>query len=198
MSEANTNPINVDEMKFIPVYTQESAHYFNTDLPIEKVVQGSVPLETGYLKPGMLFSMLGIGQTKSLLECGIQDVTDGIDPDMSLAEIAIAFKHNGEDHVWYHKLEMPEGVDPLGAFTSSPQGNYRTIQLNYAGVITMTSKANVTNTVGVSGFGTCNLELGNTEVDFKLTVQEDADFTDVRVVGYKLNAKRVNYNRQPA
>lgn len=200
MSDANTNEtrLHTYQSSLTPIYQPESKQYFCEFTQPTKIEVDGAAFETNYLKPDVQFSLLGLSQSISLLESGLLDVTDAIDPDMSLAEIAITFKHNGEDHVWYHKLETPESADPLGAFTYSPQGGYHVLQLNYAGVIVMTSKANVTNSIGVNGFGTCNLELGNTKLNFKITNREDADFTDVRVVGYKLKAKRVNYNRRPA
>lgn len=190
---------NFHRVKHVPIIAPENEWLFNLDLATEEIDLDGKKVKTGFLRPGLLFSLLAVGQTTSLLETGMMDVTDAIDPAMSLAEIAIAFNHNGKSCINYHPLQTENGMEVGAQLSASPQSNYRVIELNYAGMIKIQSKdGSVVNTIGVSGAGHCNLELGDTEIHFNVTNQEDADFTDVRVVGYKLNAQRVNYNRRAA
>ena len=190
---------NVYRAKHVPIITPESEWLFNLDLPTEEVDLDGVKVKTGFLRPGQPFNMLALGQTKSLLETGVMDMTDAIDPNVSLSEIAIAFEHDGEPCINLHPLQSENDMEVGAQFSASPQGNYRVIELNYAGVIRIQSKdGSIINTIGVAGVGHCNLELGDVEIHFNVTSQEDPNFTDVKIVGYKLNAQRVNYNRQAA
>lgn len=188
---------NLYRTPLVPIYSEQSQRFFNGDLPTQEVNIENWSVKTGYLKPGEALSLLGISQSKSLLDLGALDMTDAIDPAMSLSEIAIAYKHNGKNYIHYHALKTESGMEE-GAQFSAPQ-MARVLELNYAGVISIQSKdGSVVNTIGVVAFGHCNLELGDAEIHFEVTSQADPDFTDVQVVGYKLNAQRVNYNRRAA
>lgn len=190
---------NLYRVALVPVLSEQSQHFFNTDLPTEDVTIEGVTVKTGYLQPGAQLSLLGVSDSQSLLEAGATDMTDAIDPAMSLSEFAIAFKYNGVDQVYYHKTETVSGLEVAAQLSAAPHGNYRVLQLNYAGVVQVFSEDKLAmNTIGVSAVGHCNMELGDVQIHFKVTNQEDPAFTDVKVVGYKLNAQRVNYNRRAA
>lgn len=187
---------NLYRVPLVPVLSEHSQQLFNLDLPTEDVNVDGVTVKTGFLKPDARFNLMGLSQTQSLLSTGVYDSTDSIDPAMSVAEIAFSFKHQGVDQVYIHKLQTLSGTEAGSQLNSV---NMRTLELNYAGVVPIFSQDTlVVNTVGVNGYGHVGLEIGDACIGFKVTNQEDPDFTDVKVIGYKLSANRVNYNRRAA
>ena len=190
--------LHVSQEAIIPVYREEAKQYFCEYTNPSRVSVDGHEIVTNYLKPGLVFSLLAIGQTKPLLECGICDVTDSIDPVISLEEIVFRFTRSGKRHTWIHKLANEKGeINPTAQYHYAPLDNYREMSLNYtASVQLYTEDLHEVDTVKVLAVGTVNMELGDTCVFFKVELENNV-FENVEVVGYKLNARRVNHNRRP-
>jgi hypothetical protein len=178
--------------KIIPVLRDESKHYFSEHGFPTLVRAGFTSFNTTQLRPGKRFSLLGISQTEALLETGLLDCTDAIDPNVSLAGMLLRFSKEGETGLlYYHDTE----ATPLANFVAKPEGNYRVIQLNYRTQLDL-SLGGKALSIGIQAGGSVNLELGDTEAYFTVIADGDTDY-EIKVVGYDLNAYRVNYNRRP-
>lgn len=181
-------------MKLIPVLTDHSKQFFSEFGFPTLVRQGFTSFNTSHLKPGARFSLLGIALTTALLETGLMDCTDSIDPAVSLKGILLRVTRPHEkqptDLLYYHEVEQL----PRTIFTASA-GTYREISLNFTTVLGMSVDA-CPLALAIHAVGSVNLELGDTEVHFKVQQEGESDHT-VEVVGYDLNAYSINYNRRP-
>jgi hypothetical protein len=193
----------------VPVYSRESAkHFVDSNLfePVTAELDG-VQFLTAPLAIGERFSLLGIGQTQSLLETGILDMTDAIDPDIALDRVYLHLETLGkaDEVVGVTVLQMPTSQAHFAA-----KGSYRQLDLNFYGSVALLAGAGtvqgeaskiLTNgwvpTIGV--FGSVNLETGETYIDAKRTdsFMQGDQLVRIKVIGYKLKAKRVNHNRRP-
>lgn len=183
--------IHTYQTSLIPVYREQTKERFcEYTQPWHVDLDGEV-FQSNYLKPGIPISLLGISQTQKLIETGILDSTDSVDPAIWLEEIVLHIPIGGQSNLIHvHKFVTENGPTPLTAFNYHPMGNYRVVEVNFIGQIALPTG----EVVRVDGHGSVNLELSDTEVMFRVESQSG----DIEVVGYKLNAKRVNYNRHPA
>lgn len=214
--------------RIIPVYRPESAEYFvdaATMAPEVYDLEGeSIP--TSPLQFGKQFSLLGISQTDALLETGILDSTDSIDPAVDLEAV---YLKKGTEVIKITTLGLP-GAN----FVYAPQGNYRLMRLAFDSVelglkgelktvdgvvsteFAQIAALEVAVQIAVDITGKCNLEIGTTNVNSsELTVAAvwDKDhkklaldagngkliadlFADAELIGYTLKAFRSNMNRR--
>lgn len=177
-------------MKIIPILNSENADLFCEHTPNQVIQRGFDLLTTNYLKPGVSLSLLGISQNEALLNTGLIDSTDSIDPHVHLSAVVLRLTHGDEVQLYVHEADH----DPLNCFAYKPEGNYRTVSLQYSSSVRFSSDDNLpVNTVAFSILGDLNLETGelNTIAGGGSTVTDDK----VEVVGYSLTARRVNANR---
>jgi hypothetical protein len=177
---------------------EQTEWLFNTDLDaFEQEVEG-VGVKSGYLKPGETFSLLAIGQTEPLLETGIMDVTDAIDPAISLGKIVIQYTFEGKRETLYLEVGGEQKL-PLTDFVYRPEGNYRELSLNFSTMMNLPGLPGAP-VMEFHAIGAVNLELGNTYVSGSVKIAEEAQerISDAKFVGYTLNANRVNHNRRVA
>lgn len=132
-----------DQTKVIPVYRDESKPNFVADtlLTPKTVVHEGVSITTSALKIGAKFSLLGLSQHSALLETGLQDHTDALDPMIQLEKLYLTVQ-NADATV---KEVIPFGqVAQMASagFTHAIQGNYRVMNLNFS-----TDALNVNKTV---------------------------------------------------
>jgi hypothetical protein len=170
-----------DLSKIIPVYRPEAAANFVSPslVPTETIVHEGISVETGPLAINKQFSLLGISQTDALLETGMLDSTDAIDPAIKLDALYLSVGSGaGTEVIKFKSVANMQS----GTFTYSVQNNYRLMSLNFisnALVINQnTTKADGTASTVlapiVSGqyevklslqvFGTVNLELADTQL----------------------------------
>lgn len=170
-----------DLSKLIPVVRPESAANFvsNTLVPAANIVHEGVSVQTAPLAIGKQFSLLGISQTDALLETGMLDSTDAIDPAIKLGALYLQLGTGGTAEVV--KFASVSNMQS-GTFTYSVQNNYRMMSLNFISQA-LVINANTTKVDGtastilapiVSGalevklavqvFGTVNLELADTQL----------------------------------
>jgi hypothetical protein len=174
-----------------PVLRPESAPFFANPDDVDPWSVGE-NTATSALRFNTRFDLLGISQTDET------DVSESIDPNISIEKIYYRTK-NGKVH------ELSVANRPFTHFVFDVLGDFRTLQLNFT---TEVSKLGMPTTAfgkrwkkfliwtGYNSFaivkinGSVNLQYGTTEVN---AVSSDAD---TQVIGYTLNAQRVNLNRQ--
>lgn len=221
-----------DTTKVIPVYRAESQALF---VPSANVAPRAVNLEgtsitTSALAIGTKLSLLGISQTDALLETGLMDSTDSLDAAVQLEAIYVKIKGSSaaEDQV----VKFMTNRLPTSVFNYSVQGNYRLMSLGFS-TTTLLVKAGTLDVagaainelvpladkavrLGVSLFGTVNLETAETVVNASgVSVETVTDangvqldtasgtgqtianvFAGATVIGYDLDARRSNTNRR--
>lgn len=167
-----------DQTDIVPVYRDEAAANFipSTLLTPYTIVNDGESVTTSALAIGKQFSLLGISQTDALLETGLLDNTDSIDPAIRLAAIYMSVTVGATTQlIRFNTKDLPGAT-----FNQAPQGNYRLMSLNFTteslqiSANTKTASggaATVLNAIigggmsvrlGVSIFGTVNTELSTT------------------------------------
>ena len=155
----------------IPVYREESKHHFvdpSIFEPVEVTVDGDV-FKTSFLKVNNSVSLLGISQTEKDLEAGKFNPTDGVDALVIVKELLLS---DGQ--------VVDVRNNPCSPFVFKAAGNYREMHLNMQGRLPGSDTYHVT--------GTLNVETGVLEV-IASSIQDN-----IKVVGFKLDAKRINTN----
>jgi len=191
----------------IPIVREENKHCFceHTEEQLVRIgnEQTSEIVKTNYLKPGR-YDILGLGITKPLLECGLLDMTDGIDPNISLDTVVLTYLYNGVQVPIVHRLrrlnEQNElELAPLTTFNFSPQGNYREVRIDSYFTIPFVFNDKEVS-VDLHVVGDVNLELGHATVVGRISQTEKTpdELRDFEFVGFSLDAKRTNLNRRPA
>ncbi|MDR3392416.1 MAG: hypothetical protein P4L77_11865 [Sulfuriferula sp.] len=186
-------------MKIIPVFSAQSKHCFCEYTPPRKVNLDGVEIETNYLKTNTTVSLLGVSQTTSLLESGVTDMTDAIDPAIALSAVVLRYEVDGKHYVHVHETVKNDEQEPLTQFNASALGNYRKVEVGYESSLAIPHLGR-TFEVSLTVVGSVNIELGDTTVNGLARVIGDAPagLNDIAVVGYGLLANRVNYNRRAA
>lgn len=185
----------VDAGTIVPVYRAESMQYFSHDSLVKPWLvkfEGGDPIATSAFIPGETFSLLGISQTQSLLEAGLLDVTDSIDPAISLKALHIKTP-DGE------VVRIDVSQAPTSAFTYGVVNNYREVTLDAKfDKLRLTNAAGETTALSLMMVGRVNLELADTVVHAgPILADVDGFETGYALVGYELSAKRINHNRRP-
>ncbi len=200
---------NPERMPIVPLYRQESAKNFvAADLvpPTDVRLADDVVVTTAPLAIGAHFSLLGISHTQSLLETGILDTTDAIDPAIALANIYVRVEQLGRQDEVYRLLTLNL---PTAAAHATREGGYREMAVNFHQAISIDrdtetvegSKSKIVQDSVAILFtvsGTVNLELGDTRFFAQRidSLRTDDGLVRFSVIGYDLDAGRVNHNRQ--
>ena len=114
-----------ESTRIIPVNRAQSVANFvaPADVGVYNLSLEGEVIPTAPLKVGKKMSLLGLSQTDALLANGTMDVTDSIDPAISLQAVYVKV---GADVVKFITQDLP-----LSQFTYSPQNNYRVVVLNF-------------------------------------------------------------------
>lgn len=170
-----------DQTRCIPVVRTESEQYFVDPAlvtPAAVVYEGQSVM-TAPLAVGKKFSLLGISQTEALLETGILDGSDALDPAIQLSALYLAVTNGTDTEV----IKFGNvGQISTSNFVVAQQGNYRQMNLHFDSNAMLVSK-NVKQHDGaasallaplvageynvrlsMSAFGSVNLELADTTV----------------------------------
>jgi hypothetical protein len=172
--------------RIYPVYTSASSGLFvdsQTIAPTTVNVE-NVSIQTAPLAVGKKLSLLGISQTEQLLQAGMMDVTDSIEPAMDLENVYIQFTSTVNGTTYTDVIKFSTKELPYSNFVYNPQQNYRIMVLNFR-TSSMLMNQNITTVDGSaptnpflqtlisSGYalrmdcevsGNCNIELGDTVV----------------------------------
>lgn len=198
-----------NRVPLVPVYRQESARNFvarELVPPSDVQLTDGVIVSTAPLALGAHFSLLGISETRSLLESYVYDTTDAIDPALALKAIYVRVEMLGKQDEVY-RLSTLDLATAQASIAS--QGGYRELAINFHQAITIgldtetiegTTSKILTDfvTIFFTVSGTVNLELGDTRFFAQRIESLSTDDGLIRfsVVGYDLDAGRVNYNRR--
>ncbi len=122
-----------DQTNIVPVYRNESKKNFVSDAlvtPYTTLLDGE-EIVTAPLAMGQTFSLLGISQTEALLETGLLDQSDSIDPAITLKALYLKVKGAKPDGSEDEVVQFNVGRLPQSNFTYAVQGNYRLANLNF-------------------------------------------------------------------
>ncbi len=172
--------------RIYPVYTSASSGLFvdsQTIAPSTVEVE-NVSIQTAPMAVGKKYSLLGISQTEQLLQAGMMDVTDSIEPAMDLENIYVTFSSVVSGVTYTDTLKFSTKELPYSNFIYNPQQNYRIMQLNFR-TSSLLMNQNVTTVDGAAPTnpflqaliqgnyalrmdcevnGNCNIEIGDTVV----------------------------------
>jgi hypothetical protein len=183
-----------------PVLSQKTAHFFMHPSDVDPWEINDGANVTSALKFGAHFDLLGLTQTDDLLLSGAVDVTDCLDPNLSISALYYRTK-NGD----VHKLNLT-GM-PLVTMVPIVEGDYRRVELNLTLMVSnlgapqsfigklyhkLLARLGYEKIVPVKIFGAADLQLGTVQVDYSCAG------VDITPLGYTLEAYRFNHNRRPA
>lgn len=217
-----------DSTRIIPVWRDVAKSNFVDAglIPVRTISLEGESIVTSPLATGKRFSLLAISQTDALLANGVMDMTDSIDPTVTLVNVYVKV---GDDI-----LSIPVENLPLSNFTYSTQSNYRQMTLNFTTHSVLVNKntkrmdgSDLTTLASlktndliarltVSANGSVNIETAETVVhgnecsvhivrnaageEIPMTVAPALDlvnaFADAKIIGYDLRAWRSNVNRR--
>jgi len=158
-----------DQTKIVPVYRKttpaaatDSDANFASEVGTTTIELDGQPVETGPLKIGAEFSLLGISQTEALLATGVLDQTDAVDSSIRLGAIYVKLQGatDADDEI------VKFNVDKLALsdFNVAPQGNSRMMQLNFSTnalyVTSATKQVDGTASALLAALGTNAVRLG--------------------------------------
>lgn len=173
-----------DQTNIVPVYRDESKqHFVDAALvtPYTTLLEDE-QITTAPLAMGKTFSLLGISQTEALLETGLLDASDSIDPAITLKAVYMRLKGAAADGSEDEVVKFNVGRLPYSNFTYSVQGNYRLSNLNFptealkidaatklvdgaaSTLMAAIAAGEYTIRMGVAVSGTVNLELASTNL----------------------------------
>lgn len=113
-----------NDTAIIPVFRPQSSQYFVPPavIPTQTFMQNGEPVPTAPLRVGTTFDLLAISQLDSLLASGVQDITDSLDPTISVKNIYVQI---GQDI-----LRLPTSNIKTFNFAPNTQGEHRSMVLN--------------------------------------------------------------------
>lgn len=171
-----------DQTNIVPVYRDESKQNFVDAALVAPytTLLDDEEITTAPLAMGKTFSLLGISQTEALLETGLLDASDSIDPSMILQSVYLKLKGAtaADDEV----VKFNVSKLPYSNFTYAVQGNYRLANLNFptealkldkttkqvdgsvSALLADVQTGEYTVRLGVSVSGSVNLELATTNL----------------------------------
>lgn len=182
-------------MKIIPIRTEHNKHFFCDDMATWEVQRGYDRLVTNFLKINTEMNLFSLGETKSLLDTGLMDSTDAIDSNVRLDAVVLKITKGDAVNFFVHETTYT----PLAQLSVAAQGNYRRLELNYAGLVSFYSdNRRSLDQIRYKVAGSLNLEIGDLTVCAG-SVDFPERFADkVEIVGFAIDAARVNLNRLTA
>lgn len=183
-------------LRNVPVYRPESADFFvdPQKVPPWTVLVDGRKVVTGAIKIGSHYDLLSISQVASLLETGVLDVTDGLDPDVKLESLFIEATYpDGRKSVQrYDAL----GRYPGAAAPYSAHGKYRELLLDFHTDQLVSENGN--SRLDLHLAGSVNLQLGTCDIVGSGVSATPDEGIHYEILGYVLESYRVNSNRVPA
>ena len=169
-------------MRIYPNYNDLTAgNLVSADIVPPTQIPGSKEL-TQLLKFNHPVDLLAISSTSALLDAGIHDMTDQIDPDVRIEKIYYSISIKGA--VSGSRSVFCENVSHMsaGQFKASPASGYGNIDVNLktpmgGGILVVKGSLN-------PGTGTLHVAAHN-------------DNPNVEMIGFELEATRSNPNRRP-
>ena len=173
-----------DQTELVPVLRddgsdRDSSQFFApaADVPVTTRTIDRVEVQTSALRFGVKYDLLGISQTDALLNSGVMDQTDAIDPAIRLTDLYIKLGAAGGGKT----IRFSTTNLPLAEFNAAPQGNSQAMSLNFS-TESLRVRADTKDTTGVvvaalallsgyvvslgtSCFGTVLRDRGDTEMN---------------------------------
>lgn len=131
---ADASVLRKEQTKIVPVHRAQSASKF---VGAGVVAPHAISLEgesitTAPIAVGVKVDLLGLSQTDTLVAAGLMDMTDTIDPAVSLTNVYAVI---GVDVLKFTVANLP-----MSNFTYSTQNNYRVMQLNFGTTSVLVNK----------------------------------------------------------
>lgn len=180
-----------DTTRIYPVVRPESEAYFvapGAVAPRNITLDDGQVISTAPLAMQTDLSLLAIAQSDALLQTGILDSTDAIDTAIGLDNLYLQLGTGGTAEV----IKFPTRRLPLATFNYAPQGNYRTMLLNFS----TTSLLVGTATTKVDGSASTLLQpiiTGNYQVRLGVYVsgQVNCELGDTNIMASKLSVQSI-------
>lgn len=225
---ADPTVLRKEQTRIVPVVRAQSLDKFVAPavVPAHNIVLEGETISTAPILIGKTVDLLGLSQTDTLLQAGLMDQTDSIDPYVTLQNVYVTI---GNDILKFQTINLP-----LSNFTAATQNNYRIQTLNFTTTSILlnkdTKQADGSALVSLNGIvtndlivraklvlsGSINIETGETSVFGNLvgvhTVQDNtgaqldlasppaaaivALIDAGKIEGYDLQAYRTNMNRR--
>lgn len=178
-----------DMTKIVPVVRAQSVSNFVNPLLIapRNILLDGESISTAPIAIGKKFSLLGLSQTDTLLANGLQDVTDSIDPAVSLSRVYIKV---GDDILGFNTLNLP-----LATFSPARQGLTRGMNLAFKSTSLMIN-VNSKNLDGSPLTDLAPVVTGNMIVRLALTLNGDVnlDTADTEIFANALRVETITDN----
>jgi len=130
---ADPSVLRKEQTRIIPVVRPQSVANFSDPVlivPFNIDLEGTL-IQTAPLLPGVKVDLLGISQTTELLNSGVMDQTDSIDPYISLQNLYLSVTDASGATPVTDVLKINTSNLPLANFTHGVQNNYRVMTLNF-------------------------------------------------------------------
>lgn len=222
------SPTPIHGLPLVPVYrpgVNDDMFIDTANLPTRRHAFNDIVIQTAPLKFGVKMDIIGISNDELLLESGLQDNTDSLDPAISLRNIYVEIAEN------VFEVSVAHTATNEAIFDHVTHGNYRDMKMVYANFITIDSNthliskennktalvkqflAGATVKLGIDVMGTINLQLGALRLDARHVVSpkitaHTAEATEaseqlshylsketIKLMGYEIRALRTNFNR---
>ncbi len=177
---ADPTVLRKEQTRIVPVVRAQSVANFADPLkvaPYNIDIEGNI-VSTAPLKPGVKIDLLGISQTAELLNAGIMDQTDSIDPYVTLQNVYLSVT----DGTAVDVLKVNVTNLPLANFTYGVQNNYRVMTLNFQTTSILinasTLQADGTPLVALAAVAASNLIL-RLEVNMSGTINIETGETNI-------------------
>lgn len=174
-----------DTTRMYPVVRPESANMFvaaSDVAPRNITLDDGQVITTAPLAMQTELSLIAISQTDALLQTGIMDSTDAIDTAIGLDNLYLKLSGTVGGTPTTEVIKFATRRLPLATFNYAPQGNYRTMLLNFSTtsllvngsttkvdgsasqLLTLLETGNYNVRLGVYVSGQVNCELGDTNI----------------------------------
>jgi hypothetical protein len=176
--------------KLVPIVTPDSAAYFcvqpGTNAPyLFPAMVGESEVLTGFIRTGVKVSLLGLSYSPTLLEAGEIDHTDSIEDDLRVASVALGTSRGEVLGI----LEIPNLELSQPAVTRT-EGNQHKLHVRLA----CQDMKFEDQLVSFQLEGEISLDMGTIEIH---AIRSPIAGSELAVIGYSLDANRINHNRRP-
>lgn len=177
--------------KLVPIVNDQTAPYFCKNFAGEPylhqvMLDDGQCVNTGYLRVGKQVSLLGIAYDPALLAAGLIDNTDSVGDNVRVSAIAFGTPDGVVVGVVHVSDQLAAELKP------SPESRRHKLQLNFDSKNVEWAHEDI-KSVHVQLVGTLDLQTSILEVH---AVNPRLPNSDLEVIGYMLQAERVNSNRR--
>lgn len=173
-----------DAIKLVPHYNESSKACFVDAAYYTPIMDATAGHLTAPLKFGQAIDLISLSNSVLLLSCGIADMTDSIDPNVSINSVFYLLEDEVKEFKLFNEFGQPMPYASLGMSRNS----YSQLDVNLSFVVCQDDPRGET-TFDVTG--KLDLQTG------ALTVHCNSRNPAFMPLGFTINANRANANRRP-